>query len=148
VTPSAHQPSPGVAGVGLDGTGREPNRLLALLLGVLLLGLACQDREFVGRQGAGELPARLGPVRLLHHAVATDPGRSGIGDLCLDREHVFGRAVPALGPDVCAACRVDQLGGDPHMLALTLDRAFEHVADAQLLADLTHVDGFTCVDFS
>lgn len=41
--------------------------------------------------------------------------------------------------------RVDELTGDANCLSSLLHRSFEHVADAQLAADLLHVDGTALV---
>ena len=47
----------------------------------------------------------------------------------------------AVGPQMRARLRVDQLGVDPHAVLVALHRAFEHVANAEFLADLLGVDG-------
>jgi len=44
-----------------------------------------------------------------------------------------------------AALCVDQLRGDAHATASLAHRAFEHIADAQLAADLFHIDGLALV---
>ena len=44
-----------------------------------------------------------------------------------------------------AGCRVDQLRGDAHPAAGLAHRAFEDIADAELAADLLHVDGLALV---
>ena len=39
-----------------------------------------------------------------------------------------------------AACRVDQLRGDAHPVSAFAHRAFQDIADAELAADLLHID--------
>ena len=50
-----------------------------------------------------------------------------------------------VGPDVRAGCCVDQLPGDPHPIAGFAHTAFEHVAHAELLRHLLHVDQLALV---
>ena len=52
--------------------------------------------------------------------------------------HVF---LEAIGPEMRAGRRIDQLRVDAHAVLVTLHRAFEHVAHAEFLADLLGVDG-------
>ena len=54
-------------------------------------------------------------------------------DLILQRKDVLQRAVIALGPQVIAGRGIDQLRGDPHLLARFLHTAFQHVPYAQSL---------------
>src|SRR6516162_11767045 len=58
--------------------------------------------------------------------------------LILKIEDVLERTVEAVGPKMRAVCRVDQLRGDAHPTACFSYRAFEHIADAELAADLLH----------
>ena len=55
------------------------------------------------------------------------------------------RAVEAVGPEVRTGRRVDQLAGDAHPVAGLPDRAFEHVAHAQLAGHLPHIDRLALV---
>ncbi len=50
----------------------------------------------------------------------------------LDFEYVGEVAVEAVGPDVPAGGRIDQLGGDPYPVARLAHAAFQHIANAQL----------------
>src|SRR6266481_1802498 len=75
------------------------------------------------------------PQRRLDHTGDADR------DLVLKLENVFQRAVEAVGPQMGAGESVDQLRGDAHATAGLANRAFEHVADTELAADLFHVDG-------
>ena len=61
-------------------------------------------------------------------------------DLVLHVEEISQRLVEAVGPKVIAGLRVDELHVHPHATRVALDRAFEHVADAKLLADFPSVD--------
>ena len=67
-------------------------------------------------------------------------------DLVLHFEEIGQRLVEAVGPKVIAGLRVDELDIDPHAAGVALDRPFEHVADAKLLADFPSVDilAFEC----
>jgi len=65
--------------------------------------------------------------------------------LVLQFEDVVERAVEAVGPDMRAARRVDQLGGDAHPVGGFAHRAFEHIAHAQLARHLLHIDGLAFV---
>ena len=65
--------------------------------------------------------------------------------LVLKLEDVFERAVEAIGPEMRAGDRIDQLRGDAHPVAALAHRAFEHVAHAEFAADLLHVDGLPFV---
>src|SRR6516165_349011 len=65
--------------------------------------------------------------------------------LVLQLEDVFQRAVEAVGPQMRAGHRVDQLPGNTDPIATLAYRPFEHIADAQLAADLLHVDRLTLV---
>ena len=57
-------------------------------------------------------------------------------DLVLHREHIGEFAIIAVGPQVSAARRIDQLRGDPRPVAGTPDATFEDVTDAQSRAAL------------
>ena len=61
-------------------------------------------------------------------------------DLILQLEQISHVLVEPLGPEMRAGFCVDQLRVDPHPILVALDRAFEHVANAELLADLFGVD--------
>ena len=85
---------------------------------------------------------------------ALDLGRSDRGldrpdhvgrDPVLEVEHVLAGPVVPLGPEVPAGHGLDELGRDPHPLAGRADAALEHVADAELPADLAHVDRLALV---
>jgi hypothetical protein len=61
-------------------------------------------------------------------------------DLILHGEDVAERAVVALGPDMRAGFRLDQLRGDAHARADRAVAALHHVAHAELAADAADVD--------
>ena len=75
-----------------------------------------------------------------------DRGDDGLGDLVLHREHVGEVAVVALRPDVAAGGDVVELRRDAHAVAALAHAALDHIADAELLGDLLHVDGLALVD--
>ena len=75
-----------------------------------------------------------------------DRGDDRLGDLVLHGEHVGEVAVVALGPEMAAGGDVVELRGDAHAVAALAHAAFEHVADAELVGDLLHVDGLALVD--
>src|SRR5262249_36447613 len=66
-------------------------------------------------------------------------------DLVLNGKDVLQGAVVALGPDMVAARRVDELRGDAHAVAGFADAAFEHVAHAEIAADFAHVERLALV---
>jgi len=72
---------------------------------------------------------------------AGDAGR----DLILQLENVVERGVEAVGPDVSAGRRVDQLPADTHPVGGFAHAAFEHVAHAELLRHLLHIDRLALV---
>ena len=69
-----------------------------------------------------------------------------LGDLVLQVKDVLERAINAIGPDVRAAGRIDQLHGDAQAVSRLLHAAFQHVAHAELATDLLHVDCLSLVD--
>ena len=60
-------------------------------------------------------------------------------DLPLNGQHVRYVAVVALGPQVRHVRRLDELGGNAHPRPRPADAAFQHVVDAEILADLADV---------
>ena len=68
-----------------------------------------------------------------------------LGDLVLQLEDVVERAFETVGPQMRAGGRVDELPGDANAVRGLADAAFQHVAHAELAADLLHVDGAALV---
>ena len=66
-------------------------------------------------------------------------------DFVLHVEQIGDGLVEPLGPKVIAGFGVDQLHVHPKPVAATLHRAFEHVADVQLAADLLEINRFAFV---
>ena len=66
-------------------------------------------------------------------------------DLILQLEQISRVLLEPLGPKMRTRFGVDELRVDPHPVLVALDRAFEHVANAKLLADLFGVDRFALV---
>src|SRR5262245_61096694 len=63
----------------------------------------------------------------------------------LQLEDIVQCAVEAIGPDVRAGGRVDQLAGDAHAVAGFAHAAFEHIAHAKFPRHLLYVDGAALV---
>ena len=62
------------------------------------------------------------------------------GYLVLQREQILGIMVETLGPDMQAGLGIDQLGIDPDSLARAADAALQHIAHAELAADLANIE--------
>ena len=77
-------------------------------------------------------------------AVAQTVGQSR-HDLILQLEQVGHVLLETVGPQMRAGFGVDELGVDAHPVLVALHRAFEHVADAEFLADLLGVDALALV---
>ena len=60
-------------------------------------------------------------------------------DFVLHVEEVDHRLVEALGPEVSAGLGVDELRIDANPVGAALHGAFEHIANAELLADLLQI---------
>ena len=65
-----------------------------------------------------------------------DPAR----DLVLQSEQIARVAVEPLGPEMRVGLGIDQLGVDADLVARPPDAPFQHIAHAQLAADLLRVD--------
>ena len=74
-----------------------------------------------------------------------DRGDDALGDLVLQGEEVRHVGVVAMGPDLQAGRGVAQLGPDPEVLPRAPDAAVEHVAHAEVAADLLRVDRLAAV---
>ena len=90
-------------------------------IGIIGAEIACRPASRA--RGFGRLQRRL------------DDASNADRDLLLQFEYVFERAVEAVGPQVRAGFRLDQLRGDAHPPTALPDRAFENVAHAQLATD-------------
>jgi hypothetical protein len=90
--------------------------------------------------GACGRPCRFGGLQRR----LDDPGDGG-GNLVLQVEHVFQGAVEAVGPEMRADFRVDQLRSDADPAAAFADRAFQHIADAEFPPDPLHIDRLALV---
>ena len=66
-------------------------------------------------------------------------------DLILQLEEVGYVLLEAVGPKMRARFGINELRIDAHPVLIALHRAFEHVADAKLLADLFGVDALALV---
>jgi hypothetical protein len=100
----------------------------------------------VGRPGV-EVVWRLAhrPLQLGLSDRRGDRDRHRLTDLVLHREDVGEVAVVALGPDVVAGLRLDQLSGNADAVAGFAQAAFEDIAHTQFAPDLLHIDGAALV---
>ena len=101
---------------------------------------AGRDRRRLDRPSAGRRPADFSGLQRRF-----DDAGNARRDLVLKVEDIFERAIEAVGPEMRAGERVDQLRGDPHPIASLAHRAFEHIAHPKLTADLLYVDGLALV---
>ena len=90
--------------------------------------------DSVGAFGTGVL-FRLRPDEFIAQAI----GQSR-HDLILELEQVGDVFLEAVGPKMRAGARIDELGVDAHPVLVALHRAFQHIAHAELPADLPGVD--------
>ena len=66
-------------------------------------------------------------------------------DFVLHIEQIGDGFVETFGPQMIAGFGIDKLHVHPKPVAATLHRAFQHVADVQLAADLLEIDCFALV---
>jgi hypothetical protein len=66
-------------------------------------------------------------------------------DLVLQREQIARVAGETLGPQMRIGLGIDQLGTDADLVARPPNASFEHIAHAQLAADLLGIDRFVPV---
>jgi hypothetical protein len=130
------------ARIDLGGFLEERQRLLVGRGLVVVEPLAFQDTvvgRHVGRRAAAAPLDRRG------FDLAGDGGGHGAGYLVLDGEDVFQPPVIALRPEVVAASRLDQLGGDPDPAARLADAAFHDVLHAEVGRHLLHLEAAALV---
>src|SRR6476659_7796089 len=68
-----------------------------------------------------------------------------VSNLVLHNENIVECAVVTVRPDMVTGGGVDQLCSDTHATAGLTQAAFEHIAHAELAADLPHVNRFALV---
>ena len=95
-----------------------------------------------------EAVRRLAPgaPALSHPDLRLDRDHDLLGDLVLQVEDVIQTAIEAIGPEVIAAGRIDELCRDPDPVARLADTAFDDVANTQFASHLGDIDGFALVD--
>src|SRR6516164_4375310 len=71
--------------------------------------------------------------------LADDAGSDPRGDLRLQIEQVFDRAVVTVSPNLMAARGVEQLAGDPHLVTRAADTATQNVANVEQLRDTCEI---------
>jgi hypothetical protein len=94
--------------------------------------------QAVGRLAFGAKIFRRIDLRL-------DRADNGLADLVLHREHVGEVAVVAFRPKRAAGRDVIELCGDTHAVAALTHAALDQIPDAELLGDLSDVDGLALV---
>src|SRR6516162_10677760 len=93
--------------------------------------------ELIGSQVGRWTVGRTCDFGRLHRGL--DDAGDARCNLVLNVKDVFQQTVKAVRPEMRPAERIDQLGGDAHPPTRLANRAFEHVADAELAAHLLHV---------
>lgn len=117
--------------------------------GPLALRLSREQIVLVGgqvRRCTPPGPLHLGRRDRAKAQDAAEPACHPFRHLALHGKDVLGRAVPAVRPDMRASSRIDQLRSDADLVALALQRAFQHIANVQLASDLPHIDRLAFVD--
>src|SRR5215471_12663881 len=120
----------------------------------LCFGICCRRPSADGRQSSDHALLGIKAFGWLSPAAGVfcrvqlglDRRHDPFGDLVLHGEDVAEIAVVALGPNVIAGFRLDQLRGDPQPVAALADASFEHVAHAELASDLLHINRAAFVD--
>ncbi len=74
-----------------------------------------------------------------------DDADNSLGDLILEIEDVVQGAVEAVGPEMRARFRLDQLSGDAQPIARFAYAALQHIAHAEFAPDLPDVDRLALV---
>src|SRR5262249_34214002 len=82
------------------------------------------------------LPLRTFDLRSLE--LRRDRADDGLRHLILQLEDVAEGAIEAIGPDVAAGGRIDELSGNAHALRLA-HAPFQHVAHTEVASDLSDV---------
>src|SRR6516162_608076 len=98
----------------------------------------CPQYAVIGLQVLRRLPLRT--LDLCFEKVWSDCRGYSCCDLILQIEHVGQRAVEPVSPDMRAGRCFDELAGDAHPRSRLADAAFEHISDAEFLADQTNID--------
>src|SRR5215469_11892093 len=75
----------------------------------------------------------------------SNSNRHRLADFVLHHEDVGEIAVVALSPDMLAGLGLDQLAGDANAIAGFPQAAFEHIAHAQIAANLLHINSAALV---
>ena len=103
----------------------------------------CAQIEVIGVEAFGPLALRaldLGATK-----IRLDDSDDARGDLVLQIEHVFERAVELVGPKMRAGLGLDQLGRDAQPAARLAHAALQHIAHAKLAPDLPDIDRLALV---
>src|ERR1700730_6579545 len=97
-----------------------------------------QKTDFVGAEIVG---ASSGRFRLLRRFdLWRNHGHNGLRHFLLYRENVLQHAVVALGPKLVAGKGVNELTGHTNPIRRLADAALQHIAHAEVTADLADVE--------
>lgn len=88
---------------------------------------------------------RAQPLGLRDKQGRLDRADHVLGDAVLQVEHVGRRAIEPVGPQMRAGDGVDQLPGDAQPIAAAANATLEHIADAEVAADLADIDRLALV---
>ncbi len=99
--------------------------------------------EVIGVEIVGMLSPGAFDLRALQAGL--DDADDLVGDLVLQVENVFQRAVVAVGPQMRPGRGLDQLRRDAHPVARLAHASFQDIAHAELTPDLSHIDGSALV---
>ena len=129
------RPGVGIIRIDLHGPAADAHDALFAPQIAVIAGDPILPRHQIEVVGLGVVRAALlDRLLLFRQQLELQRRDDRLRDLVLHGEDVGEVAVVALGPDVAAACAVDQLGGDPHPVPGLAHAAFQHVADAELRA--------------
>jgi hypothetical protein len=123
--------------IRLQRLAQQPQRLRVVFRGLGEGRRKGPQGEVVGVLVCLGLAPRALDLGLAQHR--RDRADHAFGDPVLQIERVFEGAVEAVGPQVLAACRLDELAGDAHPVARLAKAALDHIPHAELTRDLLRI---------
>src|SRR5262245_57947002 len=100
----------------------------------------------IGREAARILAGKPGNLGLGHFALQSPENASdGAGYVIANGEYTFDLPIEAIGPNVAAGIRVDQLRCHAHVLIVALYAALDHITNVEVLTHLPDIGGFVLV---
>ena len=133
-----------VAGLERERLLQQRYRVRRILRRVTIGERQGAQHEVIGIEAVG--PFALDPLDLDLAQAGLDRTDHAHRELVLQIENIVLHPVVALGPQMDAGLRLDELAGDANAVAELAHAAFEHVAHAELARDDLHVDRVTLVD--